>query len=65
MSGVPWAKIVGSNRHENPLEPPLHLQKDHFLKMKNSIQTYVNIGHELWNQAKDSMHSTLYAKILG
>lgn len=62
---VSWAKIIGSNRQENPLEPPLHLQKDHFLKLKNSIQICVNIDYELCNQAKDNMSSSLYAKFMG
>lgn len=46
------------------MEIPLHLQREHFDKIKNS-KSFVSIDQDLWFHARDAMQSSLYPKFLG
>lgn len=64
-AGSSWAKIVGSSSLPLSFENPLHLQKTHFDRLKNSVKSCITIGRDQWLTARDSMQHALYAKFLG
>lgn len=64
-AGVSWANVVSTGPKPDSHDPPLHLRRDHFEKLKKSTASSVTIGLDLWLQAKDSMQTSLYAKFLG
>ncbi|XP_039115502.1 uncharacterized protein LOC120250779 [Dioscorea cayenensis subsp. rotundata] len=63
--GVSWANAVNTNSKPSTVEILLHLQRDHFDKLKTSSKSSVTIDSDLWANARDAMQSSLYAKFLG
>lgn len=63
--GVSWANVVNSNLKASAVETPMHLQREHFEKLKSSSKTFVTIDHDLWSNGREAMQTSLYAKFLG
>ncbi|XP_039138906.1 uncharacterized protein LOC120276249 [Dioscorea cayenensis subsp. rotundata] len=65
LPGVSWSKVVSSSSPAPAFENPLHLQKPHFDRLKNSVKSCITIDRDQWHSARDSMQTVLYAKFLG
>lgn len=56
--------VVNSSPKSDPFEIPAHLQREHFDKLKLHSKSSITIDHDLWHLARNSMHTSLYAKFL-
>lgn len=55
-----WANIVSSKTSGIHSEPPLHLQKNHFEKIKNTTRGSVTIDNELWQVSPADLPNGYY-----
>lgn len=47
------------------MEIPLHLQCEHFDRIKNSSKSFVTNDQDLWSNSRDAIQTSLYEKFLG